>query len=82
MSDTSIYSIVDNFERSLRDQIANTSGYPSLATYSNYARGDEGPAAWYSSRNLPKLSALKREWDPKGLFRFGKPIPNTFPSML
>ncbi|KAK9860742.1 hypothetical protein MYU51_005963 [Penicillium brevicompactum] len=75
MTDTSIYDIVDEFEQRLRNQIANVSGYPSLATYTGYARGNEGAVAWYSSRNLARLSALKRKWDPNQLFGFKKPIP-------
>lgn len=78
MTDTSIYGVVDDFERSLRDRLAKTSGYASLAVYSNYARGTESPTAWYSSWKLPRLSALKRQWDPKELFSFSKPVPIGF----
>lgn len=75
MTDTSIYDIVDEFEQRLRNRIANVSGYLSLATYTGYARGNEGAVAWYSSRNLARLSALKRKWDPNQLLGFNKPIP-------
>lgn len=75
MTDTSLYAVVDKFERSVRDRLAVTSGYPHLATYTNFARGTEGPVAWYSVRKLPALAALKEKWDPKGLFGFNKPIP-------
>ena len=75
MTDTSIYGVVDEFQRSLRDRLAEASGYDKLATYSNYARGTEDPTAWYSQWKLPKLSALKKEWDPKELFSYNKPIP-------
>jgi hypothetical protein len=75
VTDTSIYEIVDGLEQSLRDRIAKTSGYPGLATYTGYAHGNEGPAAWYSSMNLPRLSVLKKNWEPDGLFVFNKPIP-------
>ena len=77
MTDTSIYGVVDKFEQSLRDQLAKTSGYDRLATYSNFARGTEGATAWYSQWKLPKLSALKKKWDPKELFSYNKPIPIT-----
>lgn len=75
MTDTSIYEAVNYFERSVRDRLAAVSGYPSLATYSNFARGTEGPESWYSAAKLPRLAALKAQWDPKGLFNFNKPIP-------
>jgi hypothetical protein len=75
MTDTSIYGLVDKFAQSARSQITNTSGYESLATYSNYARGDEAPTSWYSARKLQRLSAVKRRWDPKQLFSWSRPVP-------
>ena len=33
--------------------------------------GDEGPAAWYSADNLPKLRRLKAKWDPSNVFGNG-----------
>ncbi|RFU27488.1 hypothetical protein B7463_g8856, partial [Scytalidium lignicola] len=51
-----------------------TSGFDSLQVYVNYAHGTEGLSAMYSDRKLPRLLALKREWDPKGLFSFNNPL--------
>lgn len=58
-----------------RQNFAATSGYDSLSTYVNYAHGDEGPAAWYSTRKLTKLMSLKKQWDPKNLFSWYNAIP-------
>ncbi|KAK3683408.1 hypothetical protein B0T22DRAFT_519299 [Podospora appendiculata] len=74
MTDTSIYPVVDSFETSLRARLVKTSGYPRLATYAGYAKGTEDPSAWYGP-NLPRLVAVKRQWDPQGLFSHSKPIP-------
>ncbi|KAK9772990.1 putative FAD-binding PCMH-type domain-containing protein [Seiridium cardinale] len=60
---------------SARERFSSSSGYSSLATYSNFAHGDEGPESWYSARKLPRLSATKRIWDPKGLFSWHNPVP-------
>jgi uncharacterized protein YijF (DUF1287 family) len=82
MTDTSIYGLVNKFAQAARDQIAETSGYDTLATYSNYARGDEDPTAWYSARKLQRLSVVKREWDPKQLFSWSRPVPTQWNSEM
>ena len=66
---------VFEFSRAQRDLIQATSGFDSLHSYINYGFGDEGPEVWYGKENLPRLSALKREWDPLNQFGFGNPIP-------
>ena len=45
--------------------------------YVNYARGDEGPEAWYGhdSWRLEKLKTLKKVWDPENKFKGYGPIP-------
>ncbi|KAK3320574.1 hypothetical protein B0T19DRAFT_444407 [Cercophora scortea] len=74
MTDTGIYPVVDSFETSLRARLVKTSGYPRLATYAGYAKGTEDASAWYGS-SLPRLVAVKRQWDPRGFFSNSKPIP-------
>ncbi|KAF2204952.1 FAD-binding domain-containing protein [Delitschia confertaspora ATCC 74209] len=69
--DTEVY----NYQNPLRAQLAATSGFGKLRTYINYAYGDEGPEVWYGKENLPKLSQLKRKWDPLNKFGAGNPIP-------
>ncbi|KAH8196233.1 hypothetical protein TruAng_009590 [Truncatella angustata] len=67
---------VSDFLRNERTRFQETSGFPELSVYAGYAHGDEGPAAWYSSRKLKRLVALKNRWDPKDLFSWNNPIPN------
>ncbi|RDW76676.1 FAD-binding oxidoreductase [Aspergillus mulundensis] len=61
----------------LRKKLHATSGFPQDQPhiYVNYAFGDEGAEAWWGEENLPRLSFLKRRWDPKGVFGRGTPIP-------
>ncbi|KAJ6024714.1 hypothetical protein N7540_005511 [Penicillium herquei] len=64
-----------NFTLSMRSKLQATSGFSSPHIYVNYAYGDEGPSAWWSAANLPKLRVLKALWDPKHLFGVTNPIP-------
>ncbi|KAL3461912.1 hypothetical protein BJX64DRAFT_299902 [Aspergillus heterothallicus] len=74
-TDPGIDDAVDAFVGPARDEFAKVSGFEEFSVYSNYARGDEGAAAWYGSRKLPELARLKRKWDPKGLFSVNNPVP-------
>lgn len=58
--------------QSIRSKLQAVSGFSEPHVYVNYDHGDEGPAAKYGS-SLPKLRALKEEWDPLDLF--GTPNP-------
>lgn len=66
---------VNAFWAPARTKFAETSGYDRLVVYPNYARGDEGPEAWYGAVNLPRLIALKRQFDPSELFSVNNPVP-------
>lgn len=57
-----------------RANLQVTSGFSTPHVYFNYAFGDEGPAAWYSEANLPKLRELKAKWDPDYVFGNGAPL--------
>ena len=59
---------------SLREKLQAASGFSEPHIYVNFAYGDEGPAAWWSAMNLPKLKALKAIWDPKKLFGLANPV--------
>ncbi|KAL4926725.1 FAD-binding oxidoreductase [Aspergillus undulatus] len=74
-ADSSLDDAVNEFATLGRQEFAKTSGFDQLAVYSNYARGDEGPIAWYGERKLPMLSALKRKWDPEQRFSVNNPVP-------
>ncbi|KAL3477780.1 hypothetical protein BJX99DRAFT_257152 [Aspergillus californicus] len=63
------------FIRPLRDRLQEAVGYEQPRAYVNEAYGDEGPAVWYGGLNLPRLVALKQQWDPEGKFGAGMPIP-------
>ncbi|KAI1087260.1 hypothetical protein F5B19DRAFT_476179 [Rostrohypoxylon terebratum] len=65
----------EGFGRQMRGEFAATSGYPGLSVYVNYAHGDESPEQVFGSRKLPKLTALKKIWDPNNVFRFSNPLP-------
>ena len=78
-TDQGLDDAVNAFAKRARDEFARTSGFEALTTYSNYAHGDEGPEAWYSARKLPRLSALKRKWDPDELFSWNYPVPLQWP---
>lgn len=60
--------------QSTRATFQTTSGFPSLEAYINYSHGDEGPGVWYGLLNLPRLIALKLEWDPLNLFPGGHSV--------
>lgn len=62
---------------SIRSQLQAVSGFNTSHTYINYGLGDEGPSAWWSEANLPKLINVKREWDPDRRFGVVNPIPLT-----
>lgn len=63
----------------LRDTWATNSGYPDLSVYINYAHGDEKLEQRYGASKLPRLAALKKEWDPRGVFRFNNALPTRYP---
>lgn len=69
--DTTMTSFLEN----AREELNATSGNTQLSVYVNYAHGDEGAEAWYSSRKFSQLKTLKKKWDPKGLFNFTNPVP-------
>ena len=73
-TDPSLESTVDNFARSARTRIANSSGLTGLQVYVSYAHGDEPVADIYGQRKLGRLRALKRMWDPRGVFDYDNPF--------
>ncbi|KAI0550085.1 FAD-binding domain-containing protein [Xylaria curta] len=71
-------AIATKYGKNWRDQFAATSGYPQLAAYINSAHGDESLESIYGANKLPRLSALKKAWDPSNVFRFNNPIPLSY----
>ncbi|KAK3995182.1 hypothetical protein QBC44DRAFT_320654 [Cladorrhinum sp. PSN332] len=78
-TDPKIDGAVNKFSIDGRKHIIENSGCEKFATYSNYARGDEGPIAWYGERKLAKLAELKRKWDPNQRFSVDNPVPLYWP---
>lgn len=74
--DSSLDDTVRGFYTQQRQHFNEFSGFPTFATYVNYAHGDEDPNAWYGDAdNLARLSAAKRKWDSNRLFGAAKPVP-------
>jgi hypothetical protein len=66
---------VDAFVKPIRQEFQDTMGFDTMHVYLNHAFGDEGPVSWYGAHNLPRLVALKRQWDPDNKFGAGCPVP-------
>ncbi|KAI1170035.1 hypothetical protein F4777DRAFT_592257 [Nemania sp. FL0916] len=66
---------VQKLARKIRQGFVDTSGYPGLSVYVNYAYGDESLDQIYGKENLPRLVRLKKTWDPNGIFRFSNQLP-------
>lgn len=62
----------------LRDKLVVDSGYPELTVFINYAHGDEKLDRIYGPDKLSRLTALKRKWDPKGVFSYNNGIPTHY----
>ncbi|KAF5589168.1 hypothetical protein FPANT_6383 [Fusarium pseudoanthophilum] len=67
------------FGEEIRRDVAATSGYPEITTFVNYAHGDETLEQIYGKDKLPRLTALKKIWDPKEVFSFNNGLPTTYP---
>lgn len=75
--DATLDAAADSWLRAAAKVLHDTSGFESPAVYLNYAQGDEGLAALYGDEawRLEKLKALKRLYDPRGVFDAYHPIP-------
>jgi hypothetical protein len=63
----------------IREDFAAHSGYDGLASYMNFGHGDETLEQIYSPRKLPRLAALKNQYDPENRFKFQFPLPTSYP---
>jgi len=73
-TDPSVEGAVDAFAQKARAAFAATSGFDGLEVYVSYGHGDESPEVLYGKRKLPRLRALKQQWDPEGAFNFNVPF--------
>ncbi|ORY71071.1 uncharacterized protein BCR38DRAFT_415855 [Pseudomassariella vexata] len=71
----------DQLSRELRADWDATGGYAAEggAVYINYAHGDESLESKYGARKLPRLAALKKEWDPKNVFAYNNVLSTQYP---
>lgn len=62
--------------QALSPSAQNSTPSPQFNAYVNYAYGDESTESIYGYEEwrLEKLRALKKEWDPRGVFRWYHPI--------
>ncbi|KAI0102717.1 hypothetical protein GGR51DRAFT_526744 [Nemania sp. FL0031] len=74
----SMAKIADDMGREIQEDFVATSGYPDLSVYVNYAHGDESLEQIYGARKLPRLSALKKQWDPDNVFAYNNPLPTDY----
>lgn len=66
---------IENLPVRLRDALADSAGTDGLNTYVGFSHGDEPAEAIWSAENLARLTALKQEYDPLGLFNWYHPLP-------
>lgn len=72
--DPELGDVVDQFGKRARDRFQDTNGFGKQKVYVSYAQGDEPQEALYGERNLERLRALKRSWDPQQFFSWNNPI--------
>ncbi|KAL8736131.1 MAG: hypothetical protein Q9181_002521 [Wetmoreana brouardii] len=73
-NDPFLEETVNTFAKKARAAFASTSGFSEQRVYVSYGHGDEAPEVLYGARKLPKLRALKKQWDPTGRFSFNVPF--------
>ncbi|KAI2618201.1 hypothetical protein GGR54DRAFT_189856 [Hypoxylon sp. NC1633] len=76
--DSDAVSNGETLARGLRDSWVKTSGYSEISIYVNYAHGDEELWQKYGRDKLPRLSALKKQWDPTNVFGFNNALPTSW----
>lgn len=77
-TNTTLPAVTTSLGKELRNDFVITAGYPELACYINYAHGDESLEQKYGAEKLPRLTALKKIWDPNGLFDFNNALPTGY----
>lgn len=68
----------DSLAQELCEDFVNTSGYPELRVYVNYAHSDEKLEHIYGTDKLLRLAALKKEWDPENVFTYNLALPTEY----
>lgn len=67
----------DRYLKTVRDLVAETSGYGKLHIYQNYAHGEEhlGSIYGYDEKKFLNLQCLKEKYDPGNVFRGYHDVP-------
>ncbi|KAI1824889.1 Glucooligosaccharide oxidase [Xylaria intraflava] len=60
--------------KSIRSEYAAIGGFDGLGVYVSYGHGDETPEQVFGT-NLPRLSQLKKQYDPNNVFAYYHAIP-------
>lgn len=79
-NDTITDSDIENLPEQMRSTLAETAGTGGLAVYVGFSLGDEPLESIWSEAHLPRLAALKKEYDPHGVFNAYHPLPTSYPS--
>lgn len=67
-------SALGTYGQQVRQMLLSGSGREELEVFVHFANGDESPASWYSEAKLSGLAALKKVYDPAGLFSWYNPV--------
>ncbi|KAG8168419.1 hypothetical protein KVR01_001168 [Diaporthe batatas] len=63
----------------IRANLCKAGGYDDVSVYVSYSQGDETLEQVYGRRKLPRLAALKKEWDPNNIFAYNFTLPTQYP---
>ncbi|KAI0147261.1 Glucooligosaccharide oxidase [Xylariaceae sp. FL1272] len=77
--DTETAAAAKALGQQVRADFSATSGYGRLAVYNSYAGGDESVEEIFGVRFLPRLAALKKQWDPSNVFKYQNALPTQYP---
>ncbi|RAL09584.1 FAD-binding oxidoreductase [Aspergillus homomorphus CBS 101889] len=76
---TTTDATIDYIPEKMRDTIAATAGTDGLQVYVGFSHGDEPLESIFAKDKLPHLAALKKQYDPEGLFNAYHPLPTVYP---
>ncbi|KAI1502202.1 hypothetical protein F5X99DRAFT_427578 [Biscogniauxia marginata] len=77
-SDNTTDAEIEYLPEKIRATIADSAGTDGLAVYVGFSNGDEPLESLFSKENLPRLAALKKDYDPDGLFNAYHPLPTHY----
>ncbi|KAJ6013601.1 FAD-binding domain-containing protein [Penicillium herquei] len=78
-NNTSTDATVKYAPQQLRAIISDTAGTDGLKAYVGFSHGDEPLESIFAADKLPHLAALKKQYDPEGLFNAYHPLPTSYP---